>query len=146
MRVGLHDENRGRRVLLVDYARGDDIVCGRDHSIQNREVLVLRLGASRDRLADKRLLSRWMYRCHKIYEQPPDDVVEVIALDQSSTDWVPKWKTRCVRCNRPFAKKTLKKKKRGRGIMDSITGTRHEFYQCKYCQHEWDRVVTLDGE
>ena len=69
----------------------------RDHSIQNREVLVLRLGASRDRLADKRLLTRWMHRCLKIYEQPPKDVVEVMALDQSSTDWVPEWKTRCVR-------------------------------------------------
>ena len=56
------------------------------------------------------------------------------------------WKTRCVRCQRPFAKVTLKKKKRGRGIMDSITGTRHEFYQCKYCSHEWDKVVRLDGE
>ena len=71
VRVGLNDDEGARRVLLVDYARGDDIVCGRDHSIQNREVLVLRLGASRDRLADKRLLTRWMHRCLKIYEQPP---------------------------------------------------------------------------
>ena len=54
------------------------------------------------------------------------------------------WRTRCVHCQRPFAKQTLRKEKRGHGIMDTITGTRHEFYQCRYCKHEWDKVVTLD--
>ena len=51
-----------------------------DHSIQNREILVLRLGASRDRLADKQLLTRWMHRCLKIYEKPPKDLCAYVPM------------------------------------------------------------------
>ena len=74
------DERGRRRSLFVEYTRGDDIVCGRDHSIQNREILVLRLGASRDRLADKQLLTRWMHRCLKIYEKPPKDLCAYVHM------------------------------------------------------------------
>ena len=44
---------RGSREMKVVYDRGDDVVCGRDQSVQHRERLVLRLPASRDRLTDK---------------------------------------------------------------------------------------------
>jgi len=57
----------------------------------------MHLAASQDRLGDKELLRRWLHFCVERYREPPRDVVEVIALDQSSTDWVPEWKTRCVR-------------------------------------------------
>ena len=97
VRLRLPDDNCRLRELRVDFNRGADMVCGRDHSITNREVLVLRLAASQNRLHDKQLISRWLQDCLKIHQRPPDDVVEVIALDQSSVDWVPEWKTRCVR-------------------------------------------------
>ena len=50
-----------------------------------------------DLLADKRILSQWLHDCLTAYQAPADDVVEVIALDQSSKDCVPEFKVRCVR-------------------------------------------------
>ena len=93
----LRDAQLQPRKLRVDFECGADIVCGRDNSVQNRGSLVLRLAASGDLLADKRILSQWLHDCLTAYQAPADDVVEVIALDQSSKDWVPEWKVRCVR-------------------------------------------------
>ena len=85
------------RALRVDFERGGDVICGRDSSVQNREVLVLRLAASGNLLADKRLLAQWLHGCLMAYQTPAKDIVEIIALDESSKDWVPEWKIRCVR-------------------------------------------------
>ena len=85
------------RQLKVHFERGADVICGRDHSVQNREAIVLRLAASGNLLADKKLLLRWLQHCLKLHQEPGKDVVEVMALDQSSTQWVPEWKLRCVR-------------------------------------------------
>jgi len=85
------------RPVTIDFSRGEDVVCGRDQSVQNRERLTLLLQVSRDRLADKRLLKTWLETCVGKFRQPPTGLVEVLALDQSSSDWVPEWKTRCVR-------------------------------------------------
>ena len=97
LRLRLPDEDGHVRELRAHFNRGDDIVCGRDHAVQRRDWLSLRLASSGDVPKDRELLKRWMKYCMKLYNDPPDDVVEVIALDQSSVDWVPEWKTRCVR-------------------------------------------------
>ena len=87
----------GCRQMTVTYARKDDLITGRDHCLSSHECVILRLRASRDRCADKAFLQDWLLSCVERYREPPDNVVEVIALDQASTDWVPEWKTRCVR-------------------------------------------------
>ena len=84
-------------MLRVDFECGADIVCGRDNSVQNRGSLALRLAASGNLLADKHILSQWLDDCLTAYQAPANDVVEVIALDESSKDWVPEWKVRCVK-------------------------------------------------
>ena len=97
VRLQIRDVQLQRRKLRVDFECGADIVCGRDNSVQNRGSLVLRLAASGDLLADKRILLQWLNDCLTAYQAPANDVVEVIALDESSKDWVPEWKVRCVR-------------------------------------------------
>ena len=87
----------GGRSLTVSHTRGDDVVCGRDHSVTRREMLTIRLRNSNNPIADKVFLRRWLLSCVERFKEPPKDVVEVIALDQSSKDWTPEWKTRCVR-------------------------------------------------
>ena len=87
----------GDRKMMVMYVRGDDVVCGRDQSVQNRECFILELASSGSTIADKGYLKTWLLSCIDLYVQPPEKVVEVLALDQSSTDWVPEWKTRCVK-------------------------------------------------
>ena len=97
VRLQLRNAELQPRRLYVDFDCGADIVCGRDHSVQNRGSLVLRLAASGNLLADRHILSQWLHDCLTAYQAPADDVVEVIALDESSKDWVPEWKVRCVR-------------------------------------------------
>ena len=87
----------GDRRLAVFHSRGDDVVCGRDHAVTRHEMFILRLQASDNPLADKIFLREWLLSCVDRFKEPPENVVEVIALDQSSTDWIPEWKTRCVR-------------------------------------------------
>jgi hypothetical protein len=87
----------GGRRLSASYSRGDDVVCGRDHAVTTRECFVLCLRASSDRLADKKFLQEWLLSCVELFRKPAENVVEVIALDQSSSDWIPEWQTRCVR-------------------------------------------------
>jgi len=93
----VHLQLPGGRRLSASYSRGDDVVCGRDHAVTTRECLVLCLKISNDRLADKKFLQEWLLSCVELYKKPPENVVEVIALDQSSADWIPEWQTRCVR-------------------------------------------------
>ena len=90
----------GPRAMIVHYDRGEDITMGRDHQRVTPERLVLRLAVSGDRLADKHFLRSWLLQCLQLYKEPQKDSVEVFALDQSSTDWVPEWKLRTVRAMR----------------------------------------------
>ena len=60
-------------------------------------MLQLRLRASSDRLADKRFLREWLLSCVERFREPAENIVEVFALDQSSTGWIPEWRTRVVR-------------------------------------------------
>ena len=64
--------------------------------------MILRLKASGDRCADKAFLREWLLSCVELHREPPQNIVEVVALDQASTDWVPEWKTRGVRSPRTF--------------------------------------------
>ena len=73
---------QGRR-LSVSHSRGDDVVCGRDHAVTTQERLVLSLRASNDRLVDKKLLEEWLLSCVESFRKPPENVVEIIGLDQS---------------------------------------------------------------
>ena len=79
------------------FTRGEDVICGRDHAVTSREILQLRLKVSSDRLADKRFLQEWLQSCVELFKEPAENIVEVLALDQSSTDWIPEWRTRVVR-------------------------------------------------
>ncbi len=94
LQLGVDEEER---CLDVIYERGADVVCGRDQTVDNRERLVLRMPVSRDCLRDKVLLRNWLLECVKRHQKPEENVVEVLGLDQSSTEWIPEWKTRCVR-------------------------------------------------
>ena len=96
----VHVRLPGCRQMAVTYARKDDVIAGRDHSLQSHECMILRLRASADRRADKAFLREWLLSCVERYKELPDNIVEVFALDQSSTDWIPEWKTRCVRSTR----------------------------------------------
>ena len=96
VRLQIRDAQLQRRKLRVEFECGADIVCGRDNSVQNRGSLVLRLAASGDLLADKVILRQWLNDCLTAYQAPANDVVEVIALDESSKDWVLEWQVRSV--------------------------------------------------
>ena len=89
-------ELRGDR-LRVTFARGDDVICGRDHTVTPRETLLVHMRATGDCLAAKKVLRDWLFSCVERFRKPPGEIVEVMALDQSSTDWIPEWHTRCVR-------------------------------------------------
>eukprot|EP00929_Paragymnodinium_shiwhaense_P034607 TRINITY_DN18802_c0_g1_i1.p1 TRINITY_DN18802_c0_g1~~TRINITY_DN18802_c0_g1_i1.p1 ORF type:complete len:447 (+),score=82.06 TRINITY_DN18802_c0_g1_i1:486-1826(+) len=98
----LRMELAGGRRLTATFSRGDDVICGRDHSVQSREKVVLHLAGSNQRLADKKLMKEWLLSCVERFRKPPKNIVEVIALDQTSTDWIPEWQTRCVRSIKKF--------------------------------------------
>ena len=115
IRMRLHGFENASREVIVQFTRGEDVVCGRDQAVQNREQLTLLVRASHNRLADKQCLKNWLDICVDKYREPPTGLVEVMALDQSSIDWVPEWKTRCVR------------------PMKSSAGTGHAFFLQRGC-------------
>ena len=83
---------RQELIARVQYSPGEDIVTGRDARVERREMLVLRVSTSADRvLADKAVLRRWLESCYDKWVQPVDGVVKMFALQESSTDWVPTW-------------------------------------------------------
>ena len=45
---------------------------------------------------DKKFLQEWQVSCVDLFRKSPENVVEVIALDQSSKEWIPEWQTWCV--------------------------------------------------
>ena len=73
------------------------MICGRDHTVTSRETVLIRMRATGDCLAAKKVLRDWLFSCVERFRKPPGEIVEVMALDQSSTDWIPEWQTRCVR-------------------------------------------------
>ena len=88
--------------LTATFSKGASVICGRDHALTAQETLVLRLSRTHSLSADKKLMQRWLLSCVERYRRPSSDVVEVIALDQSSSDWIPEWRTRCVRSAKHF--------------------------------------------
>ena len=82
-----------RRVdLEVQYSSGEDVVVGRDSHLERREVVVLTMRSSPETiLDDKALLCRWMEQSYTTWVRPEDGIVNVHALQESSTDWVPTW-------------------------------------------------------
>ena len=79
--------------LHVTFCPGDDVVCGRDSRVERREVIVLWMRISAESvLRDKALLMQWLEECHRSYTEPLEDIVNVYALQESSTDWMPEWK------------------------------------------------------
>ena len=79
--------------LRVTFCPGDDVVCGRDSRVERREVMVIWMRISAESvLRDKALLMQWLEECHQSYTEPLEDIVNVYALQESSTDWMPEWK------------------------------------------------------
>ena len=88
--------------LTATFSKGASVICGRDHALTAQETLVLRLSRTRNLSVDKKLMQDWLLACVERYRRPSSDTVEVIALDQSSSDWIPEWRTRCVRSTKHF--------------------------------------------
>ena len=91
---------RPRRELdaKVQYCPGEDVVTGRDSRVERREMLVLRVTTSAERvLEDKAMIRRWLKNCHDKWMEQAEGVVKVFALQESSSDWVPTWAFERVR-------------------------------------------------
>lgn len=79
--------------IQVTFQPGEDVVFGRDSRLERREVLVLRALTSPSRvLTDKNTLLLWMQAAYEAFTKPVKDVVNIYALQESSSDWVPEWK------------------------------------------------------
>lgn len=79
--------------IQVTFQPGEDVVFGRDSRLERREVLVLWALTSHSRvLTDKNTLLQWMQGAYESFTKPVKDVVNIYALQESSSDWVPEWK------------------------------------------------------
>lgn len=79
--------------IQVCFQPGEDVVFGRDSRLERREILVLSVRTSPSQvLADKKLLIEWMEGSYNNFVKPVKDVVNIYALQESSSDWVPEWK------------------------------------------------------
>ena len=79
--------------VQVQYQPGEDIVTGRDSRVERREIMVLTVKTSASKvLADKEVLRQWLENCYNKWVQPDAAIVNVFALQETSTDWVPEWK------------------------------------------------------
>ena len=79
--------------IHVTFQPGEDVVYGRDSRLERREVLVLWARTSSSRiLSDKKTLRQWMEGAYATFTKPAKDVVNIYALQESSSDWVPEWK------------------------------------------------------
>ena len=89
---------RRELVAEVRYSPGEDVVTGRDSRVERREMLVLRVTTSAERvLEDKAMIRRWLKNCHDKWMEQAEGVVKVFALQESSSDWVPTWAFERVR-------------------------------------------------
>ena len=87
------EHSRQQLHAQVQFQPGDDVVIGRDSRLERRELLVIwaRTRPSRVR-ADKQILTEWMEASYKAFVKPTKNVVEIYALQESSSDWVPEWR------------------------------------------------------
>jgi len=92
--LGDDDGSRaGKLDLNVQYSPGEDVISGREARVERQEVLVLSTRTSAETvLADKALLTRWFEQCYRTFTQPDEGIVNVYALQESSSDWMPEWK------------------------------------------------------
>ncbi|MBM4179765.1 MAG: hypothetical protein FJ211_10625 [Ignavibacteria bacterium] len=97
--LGDDDGHRaGKLDLNVHYSPGEDVISGRDARVERQEVLVLSLRTSAATvLSDKALLTRWFEQCCRTYTQPDEGTVNVYALQETSSDWIPEWKLERVK-------------------------------------------------
>ena len=90
--------------VKVQYYPGEDIVTGRDSRVERREVMVLTVRTSVEKVrAVKNVLRRWLEDCYNKWVQPDASIVKVFALEETSSDWVQTWA--CYR-NKPFKTKS----------------------------------------
>jgi len=91
--VNLHlGEQTSSLRMQVQYFPGEDVVCGRDSRVERREMLVLSMQTScNEVLKDKSLLCKWLEQCYTSWVKPLEGVVNIYALQESSSDWVPSW-------------------------------------------------------
>jgi len=81
-----------RLAIRVLYRPGEEVVLGRDSRQERCEVLVLSVRTSKNMvLADKKSLCRWLDSCYTAWVKPVDGLVNIHALQETSTDWVPNW-------------------------------------------------------
>lgn len=79
--------------ICVCFKPGEDVVCGREHRLQRREVLVIWARTSpANVMSHKDLVIRWLEGAYQNYVKPVKNVVDINALQESSSDWVPEWK------------------------------------------------------
>lgn len=79
--------------VQVDFLPGEDVVMGRDSRLERRELLVLWVRTSPAQvLVDKHLLKQWLEGSYANFVKPAKGFVNVYALQESSTDWIPEWK------------------------------------------------------
>ena len=75
--------------IQVLYRPGEEVVLGRDSRQERREVIVLSVRTSKETiLADKKLLCQWLNSCYATWVKPVAGVVNIYALQESSTDQV----------------------------------------------------------
>jgi len=97
--LGDDDGHRaGKLDLNVHYSPGEDVISGRDARVERQEVLALSMRTSAETvLSDKALLTRWFEQCCRTYTEPDEGIVNVYALQESSSDWIPEWKLERVK-------------------------------------------------
>ena len=85
-------ELEGHRKLTAEMTRGPDVVTERDNSLRRCEPIGPQMRDSeRNRPADIALLKKWLRHFWEKYHTPDAKTVEVMALAQASTDWIPEW-------------------------------------------------------
>jgi len=83
----------GELDLTMDYFPGENVITGREARVERQELLVLSTRTTAATvLSDKALLTRWLEQCYTTFMQPDEGIVNVYALQESSSDWMPEWK------------------------------------------------------
>ena len=80
------------RHVTVTFSRDGEVQTGRDAKSERKEGLKLHMRSRpATLLADKVLLRQWCEECMQACLEPPESIVEVYGLQQSSCDWMPEW-------------------------------------------------------
>ena len=79
--------------VQICFEPGDYFSVGRESRSERRDTLVLWVRTSSSTvLSDKRILSQWLEESYSKHMKPTPEVVNIYALQESSSDWVPEWK------------------------------------------------------